>query len=175
MVISSSIVFEDRTASGSCPQSLRRVNSRPLRGATAPRLLLVPQQRPFLGARVWEGELLFLKPLVTNLTGSGLKVVVGSSQRSGTLGCAPRSNGSLYRGDIVVSAGSCMVESHTTFCFADTMKVFEEKMPSGRRNGATRTMKSRTMPCNVSTCSLNTVDQKGSCFNNDLCDAHGAV
>ncbi len=38
-------------------------------------------------------------------------------------------------------------------------------MPSGRRNGATRTMKSRTMPCNVSTCSLNTVDQKGFCFN----------
>ena len=27
--------------------------SRPWRGATAPRLLLVPQQRPFLDARVW--------------------------------------------------------------------------------------------------------------------------
>ncbi len=62
--------------------------------------------------------------------------------------------------------------SHTTFCFAYTMKVVEEKMPSGRRNGATRTMKSRTMPCNVSACSLRTVDQKGFCFSNDFCDAH---
>ena len=48
-------------------------------------------------------------------------------------------------------------------------KVIEEKMPSGRRNGVTRTMMSRTMPCNVSTCSLNNVDQKkGLSFNNDL-------
>jgi hypothetical protein len=42
------------------------------------------------------------------------------------------------------------------------MKVVEEKMPSGRRNDATRTMKSRTMPCNVSICSLSTVDKKAS-------------
>ncbi len=52
-------------------------------------------------------------------------------------------------------------------------KAIEEKMPSGRRNGATRTLMSRTIPCNVSTCSLSTVDQKGFCFNNDLCDANG--
>ncbi len=52
------------------------------------------------------------------------------------------------------------LESHSTFCFADTMKVVEEKMPSGRRNGFTRTMMSRNMPCNVSACFLNTIDHR---------------
>ena len=51
---------------------------------------------------------------------------------------------------------------------AASTNAVEENMPSGRRNGATRTMMRLTMPCNVSICSLNTADQKGSCFNNDL-------
>jgi hypothetical protein len=53
---------------------------------------------------------------------------------------------------------------------AASTKAVEEKMPSGRRNGATRTMMRWNMPCNVSTCSLNTADQKGFYFNNNFCD-----
>ena len=65
-----------------------------------------------------------------------------------------------------------MLRVAETTSIAET-KAVEEKMPRGRRNDITRTMMSRTMPCNVSTCSLNIFDQKGFYFNNDLCDAHG--
>jgi hypothetical protein len=69
-------------------------------------------------------------------------------------------------------------ESHTAFLLrrhdvAASTKAAEKKMPSGRRNGATRTMMRRTTPCIVSACSLNTADQKGFCFDSDLCDVHG--
>ncbi len=53
-----------------------------------------------------------------------------------------------------------MLRDAETTSIAET-KAFEEKMPSSRRNGAIRTMMRRTMPCNVSTCFLNTADQKG--------------
>ena len=59
-----------------------------------------------------------------------------------------------------------MLRDAETTSIAET-KAYKEKMPSGRRNDATRTMMSRTMPCNVSACSLNTADKKGFCFNND--------
>ncbi len=36
-------------------------------------------------------------------------------------------------------------------------------------------MMSQIMPCNVSACFLSIVDQKGFCFNNDLCDANGYI
>ena len=52
-----------------------------------------------------------------------------------------------------------MLRVAETTSIAET-KAVEEKMPSGRRNYATRTMMSRTMPCNVSTCSFDIVDQK---------------
>ncbi len=48
----------------------------------------------------------------------------------------------------------------TMISIAETKAAEEEKMPIGRRNDATRTMMSRTMPCNASTCSLTSSTQK---------------